>query len=80
MRRRSAANVANILSRIVDILEDLLYCPDTESFFLPKHITESAFIMGAANGRLYQKTVGLYPGSIYFSFVIHNFLLKVLLS
>jgi hypothetical protein len=69
--------VANIFSRFVDILKVGFSTPDAEPF-LPEHIAEGAFIMGAANGRLYQKTVRFNPGTIYFSFVVHNSLITLI--
>ena len=39
----------------------------------------SAFVMGTAQGRLYQQAVGLRPGTVYFSFVNHIYFLFIVL-
>ena len=60
----------------IDILENLLDLPDAKSLF-PEHVAESAFIMGTAQGCLYQQAVGFHPRPVYFSFVIHIYFLFI---
>ena len=60
--------------KFVQIFQEVLFLlnlPDAKSLF-PEHVAECAFIMGTAQGCLYQHTVGLYPGPVYFSLVLHN--------
>ena len=53
-----------------DILKNLFDLPDAKPL-VSEHVAERASIMGTPQGRLYQQTIGFYPGAVYFSFVVH---------
>jgi hypothetical protein len=65
-RSRDAGNIPVL----IDVFENLIDLPDAESF-LPEHVAECALIVGTAQGGLYQHTVGLWPGAVYFAFVVY---------